>query len=50
MHAKEIVAKIVVVAGLVALLWFGLSKFNNVANDNFDPALDNRSSQMNEIG
>lgn len=50
MHAKEIIVKAVIIAGLVALLWFGLTKFNDVANDSFDPALENKSSQLNEIG
>lgn len=50
MHAKEIIVKVLLIAGAVALLWFGLSKFNNVANDNFDTTLESRSSQYNEVG
>lgn len=50
MHAKEIVFKVLLIGGAVALLWFGLSKFNDVANDSFDPTLESKTSQLNEIG
>ncbi len=44
MRLKGIIIKAVIIIGIGLLIWLGLGKFNNTADDNYSTAIDNRSS------
>lgn len=49
MRLKGIIIKVVVIIAIGALVWYGLGKFNNIADDNYSPAIDKQSSQFEDV-
>ena len=49
MRIGNLLKSAVIIAGLGALLWLGISKFDNAANDNASSTLDHRSAVESSI-
>lgn len=49
MQLKDIVIRGAIIAAICALIWYGLGKFNDTAEDNHSTAVDGRTSQHERI-
>ena len=49
MHLKDIIKAVLIIGALIAIAVFALSKLDGAANDSMNPALDARSSAIDDI-
>ena len=49
MHLKDLIKKVILLVALVGIIVFALSKFNGIANDNMNTAIDNRDSMVDTV-
>ena len=49
MHLKDIIKAVIIIGIIIAVIVFALSKLDGAANDSMNPALDARSSAIDDI-
>lgn len=49
MHLKDIIKAVIIIGIIIAVIVFALSKLDGAANDNMNPALEARSSAIDDI-
>ena len=49
MHMKDILKTVFIIAAVGGLLWLGISKFDNVANENANSTIEHRQQVEDSI-
>jgi len=49
MHLKDIIEAVLILGVIIAVIVFALSKLDSAANDSMNPALESRSSTIDDI-